>query len=79
VRDFQDFLYIKGVDICEWKDKNKIGGTGMSGEIGEKSGRWVMLIPFLIWAVSLVGFSFSPSGFHIPYSSHGDEFSLNIP
>ncbi len=26
----------------------------MSGERGEKSGRWVMLIPFLIWAVSLL-------------------------
>ena len=51
--------------------KIKFGGTGMSGERGEKSGRWVMLIPFLIWAVSLVGFSFSPSG------SQSDEFSLN--
>ena len=45
----------------------------MTGERGEKSGRWVMLIPFLIWAVSLAGFSFDPSG------SHGDEFSLDLP
>jgi len=51
----------------------------MSEERGEKCGRWVVLIPFLIWAVSLVGFSFGPSGLHIPYSSHGDEFSLNLP
>ncbi|HDM90229.1 MAG TPA: hypothetical protein ENG67_03360, partial [candidate division WOR-3 bacterium] len=49
----------------------------MSGERGEKSGRWVVAIVSLIWAVSLVGFSFSPSGIDIPYSLQSDEFSLN--
>ncbi len=50
----------------------------MSGERGEKSGRWVVVIVFLIWAVSLAGFSFSPSDLHIPSSLQSGEFSLNF-
>jgi len=58
--------------------KIKFGDTGMSGERGEKSGRWVVVIVFLIWAISLAGFSFSPSDLHIPSSLQSGEFSLNL-